>query len=347
MNGYNNILCARMKHSKPTIVAYCIVAFLMWIIGGWNTDNGDFSNYEGMYDNDILAMTLSTTPDYGFFLVLDLFKSMGLSLVQARIVIYFIFITTLSIAILKYCRRPVLALFLYFLVFYFRDVITLRNTVAMIFLLIGILFLISDTCKYRKIKYAICILVASTIHISFLFYFILLFIDLRINVKLYALAAIVLSFLGKPILGVLSSHLISEENGQAQAKVDGLIASGSYFSLIICGITIFLSVYICKLAYKYLRGKKDVLPSNAIYKINLIMICLIIMTSVSMTFIRVFYNVLLFDMIVMINVISYKKRLDFIPMCWFLWVYIWAFWMSNVSNNFVRILSNNLLLSSL
>ena len=150
----------------------------MWIIGGWNTDNGDFGNYEEMYNNDFLAMTLSSTPDYGFFLVLELFKTFGFTLIQARIFIYLVFILTLSYVIFKFCRRPVLALFLYFVVFYFRDVITLRNTVAMIFLLIGIVYLISENTKYKKIKYSVCILIASTIHISFLFYFILLFCDL-------------------------------------------------------------------------------------------------------------------------------------------------------------------------
>ena len=125
------------------------------------------------------------------------------------------------------------------------------------------------------------------------------------------------------------------------------MASGSYVSLIICSITVFLSVYMCKQAYKYLREKNNNISSETIYKINIIMISLIIMTSISMTFIRVFYNVLLFDMIVMINVFSYKKRLDFIPMCWLLWLYVWAFWMSNVSMNFSRILSNNLFLSAL
>ena len=344
MKDFKNKPGVKIKHTNMTYVIYAILAIVMWIIGGWNTDNGDFSNYEQMYENDFLAMTLSTTPDYGFFLILELFKSFGFTLIQARIVIFFIFVLTLSYTIFKLCRKPVLALFLYFIVFYFRDVITLRNTVAMVFLLIGIVNLMQENIKYRKLKYTALVLLASSIHITFLFYLILLLKDVKINVKLYAIGAIILSFLGKPILEMLSSYLVADENGQTQAKIEGLLSSGSYVSLVICSITILLSVYMCMQSYKYLQEREGSMISFDVYKINVLMISLIILTSVSMSFIRLFYNVLLFDIIIMSNVISFKKKMDPVMLFWFIWIYLWAFWMSNVSVNFTKILSNNSLL---
>lgn len=321
-----------------------LLGSIMWLIGGWNTDNGDFSNYEEMYSNDFLAMTLSSTPDYGFFLILEFFNNIGFTLIQARIIIYLVFILTLGITALKLCKRPLLVFFLYFVISFFRDVITLRNTVAMIFLIIGILFLLSDNIKYRKLKYSICVLLASSIHITFLFYFVLLIYDFKINIKIYTLGAVVLSLLGKPILEMLSSYFISEDNGQTHDKVENLLSSGSYASLIICCITILFTIYMCKQSYLYLIKKDAHILNYTIYRINVSMLCLIVLTSVSMLFIRLFYNILLFDLIIMANAISYRKKLDVITVCWLLWIYLWMFWMTNVPNNVLRILTNNILI---
>lgn len=334
----------KLKHSKQTYLMIALLGAIMWILGGWNTDNGDFSNYEEMYTNDFLMMTLSSTPDYGFFLILELFKNIGFTLIQFRIVIYLVFILLLIYTTLKFCRRPLLVFFIYFLISFFRDVITLRNTVAMIFLIIGIMFLMSEKMKYKKFKFSVCILLSSSIHISFLFYFVLLFYDFKINIRLYALGAVILSFMGKPILEMLSSYVISDDNGQAQSKVENLLSSGSYASLIICSITILLTVYMCKQSYSYLVKREDNLLNYTIYRINVALLCLIVLTSISMLFIRLFYNVLLFDLIIMANVVSYKKKLDVVAAFWLLWIYVWMFWMSNVPNNVFRILSNNLLL---
>ena len=327
-----------MRHNKITFIIFILISLIMWVIGGWNTDNGDFSNYEEMYTYDILAMTVSNTPDYGFYLIFEVFKIFGFSLIQARIVIYLVFLITLGIVILRLCRRPVLVLLLYFLVFYFRDVILLRNTTAMIFLLIGMKFYLSEKIKYKKIILSIFILIASTVHISFVFYFIILFADKKIRFSWIACGSIILAFIGKPIFGLLFKNLVSEENGQLQQKADTLMESGSYVSLVICSITVILSVLMCREAYR--KMKSDNL-SKSVFNINVIMTVILILTSISMSFIRMFYNLLIFDMVLMFNMASKQKSFSILQIIWILWIYLWSFWMSNVVSNFGRILANN------
>lgn len=335
-----------MNHKRSTYIFYGIIFIIMWIIGGWNTDNGDFSNYEEMYTYDILAMTTSNTPDYGFFLILEGFKLLDLSLIQARIVIYFIFLTTLSFLIFKLSKRPILVVLLYFLTLYFRDVILLRNTVAMIFLYIGIYFYISQEYKHRKIIFFFMVLIATTIHISFLFYLVVLLADKNIKFGWIAWGSILLAFIGKPILSLFSSYIVSEENGQLQQKVGSMLESGSYFSLIICTIVVLLSVYMCKEAYRIVKIK-SIVSCKAILDINVIMSCILVLTSVTMSFIRMFYNILFFDYILVSNALFYRKKISFVQILWFVWIYLWAFWMSNVSSNFSRILANNLVFNSI
>lgn len=317
----------------------------MWILGGWNTDNGDFSNYEAMFTYDIVNMTTSNTPDYGFFLILELFKLLGLSFIQARIVIFLIYVITLSYASLKLSRKPFVVLLLYFITFFFRDVITLRNTIALIFLIHAIVIILDEKAKYKKIKFCILNFIAVTIHISFIIYFLLLLVDKKLNLKIIAISSIMLTFVSKPILTLFSGYIISDENGQMQNKVEGMLGSSSYFSPIICSITVILSVLLCLEANKLIkkRGYVDK-KAHLITNMNAVLMVILIMTSLSMTFIRVYYNILLFDMILISNVMIFNKKYTPLQLVWVCWIFLWSFIMSNVSLNFTRILTHNLLI---
>lgn len=321
------------------------LGLVMWILGGWNTDNGDFSNYEAMFTYDIVNMTTSNTPDYGFFLILELFKLLGLSFIQARIVIFLIYVITLSYASLKLSRKPFVVLLLYFITFFFRDVITLRNTIALIFLIHAIVIILDDNTNYKKTKFCILNFIAVTIHISFIIYFLILLVDKKVNLKIIAISSIMLAFVSNPILSIFSGYIISDENGQMQNKVDGMLGSSSYVSLIICSITVIFSVLLC-LEAKGLMKKREYVDYKVrlITNMNVVLMVILIMTSLSMTFIRVYYNILLFDMILISNVIIFNKKYTPLQLVWFLWIFLWSFIMSNVSLNFTRILTHNLLI---
>lgn len=162
------------KHSK--IVALFSFIFV-WILFWGNTDNPDLRNYITSYDqviNNTITFNLSLR-EPGYFIIMKIFANLGISyhgfIACIGLICYLLIFSTVK----KYTNNYNYICFLYMIHLFVFDIIQMRNFISVSIIVYAIRYLVEYTNK-GKIKYIICILIASTIHNTALFFLILIII---------------------------------------------------------------------------------------------------------------------------------------------------------------------------
>ncbi|MDE6019491.1 MAG: EpsG family protein, partial [Ruminococcus sp.] len=263
-----------------------------------------------------------------------------------------IYIGFIGLFIYKTSKKPIIALSIYILLFYFRDCITLRNSLADIFLLLALYAYTNKELKYQKLYFIIGIVLAGSFHISFLAFLVLLCSDIRINYKLVLILSLLMAYAAHGILGSIVSMDLFSDNVRFQNKYGDYLSSSSWFSPIVAAITLWLNYILVKksLTVKVFNEESsNDFRIKRLLNISTILFGVIIFTSITMVTMRYFYNYFMFAYIFIYNrlycenIKLTKKLKNARTMYWcvVIWVFLWLVCFSNISVNIPVILRNN------
>lgn len=328
-------------HSGAILLIYLLIWLFMWILSGWNTQNADLENYELFYNRDFFNLNILDLADPGFNLINSIFNFFGVSFEKYHIIIYGIIITYICYQVWKRSYRPLLILFIYFFTTYFADVIQLRNFLGLLFLMMGLFALIDKEGKHQKLKFLILNLLATSIHIAFVFYFVFLLVDVKVNPFFLIVGSILLSIFGHSILGYFSTFTYIADNGFLSDRADSYMEDSSLWSVIICTCQYLIHYHMCKRCVK--QSNYNAINVDYFMRITVLMSILIVVTSINMTFFRLFRNILLFSSIYLINGYMCKKNNHdaILLTIYFMIMSFFHFWWGDVLPNVNVILSNN------
>lgn len=178
-----------LKAHKSKFVTILFLIYF-WIIMGLNTNTPDYSSYERYY-----LYTYQFYVEWGFALLCNICRKLGLTYMQFRMVFAAIY-SILTIATAKRLTSHVnyvLAMFL--LLPFVLNVSGIRYALASMIVCYGIPYLIPDH-KHGTLKYILCIILASSIHLSSVFFLVYLFVRKKYMLLQYCLIIFVVFFGG-------------------------------------------------------------------------------------------------------------------------------------------------------
>ena len=327
----------RYCHSNSTHVIYLLICFILIIFAGWNTLNYDLDQYNLYYD-DLSSFEILHIADPLFALINNFFKEQGFLFSTFHAIVYVVAMCFMFDLIFQISKKPILIILLYIVTAYVGDVVQMRNFLALPFTLYGLYYLIFDR-RNGKIIFAILNLFASAIHIAFCFYFILLFIDVKVKPWLLITSVIALSAIGHTILSNLSSLSYISENAFLSDRADTYQSNSSVWSVVICSFQYILHYYV---SYRCV-GMKKIKCRQRFMQFTLWISPLIIMTSVNMTFFRLFRNILMFSSVFILNgyYMKHNKNELFLIIIYFMLMSFFHLFWGDTYYNISLILEHN------
>lgn len=228
------------KDSK--FIAILIFMFA-WILVGWNYDSPDMENYVWKYEASdswfgALVGTNSVEPGYSFLCYLG--NELGLSFMTFKQILAAISYFLISCFVFRVGKSYALIAACYLASFFLIDVIQIRNFFAMSVLLFGFRYLLgSKIDKIDTVKYVLCVLVASSIHISMVFCLLFLIGRKPINVWLILVLVSAVFLLKASIFGFFTTSLDTEK----VARYEGLssLTGGLFNAFIFCANAFFIA----------------------------------------------------------------------------------------------------------
>lgn len=299
------LLAFIFKRSKLLTV---LLFVLMWILFGWNYWNGDYDMYEKRYKESIFAL-LENTYETGYVLLNILFNSFQFSFQQFFITMSGISLLLVLRFVLKYSLYPALFAAIFLWIFLPLDYVLLRNFMAFSIVLQGICSLI-DNVKYKYLKFTLFVLLASTIHSSSMFYFLILLVvgkdkKLVFQQILFAAVGITLFY---ATFGKLILHNFLDDFGDGRGDF--------YQTNLITFFSLFLAQLLCTNFIVYAFSKietqqKTFVNSNfylLFFNINLIFFFLIVLYYDFSIFVRIFRHISLINCILVTNILYHLNK---------------------------------------
>lgn len=222
---------------KNSNIVYCALMLLLILLMAGNIYNGDMHLYIFNYEN-ILEPSYKGGFEFGYQLLAKISANLGLNYNQFLLVISILGLGLISSTIKLFTNRISYVLGLYFIYPFIWDVVQIRNFLAMSIIIYGIRYLISENKNYYK--YILCVLLASTVHVSSLFYLFLILVKIKdINkLSIGIIFTVIISLLFMPqilsILGTIVPAVKMEAYIQTQtSSLTKLLGIGYYIYLII------------------------------------------------------------------------------------------------------------------
>ncbi len=144
------------------------IAIIIIVLMAFNSDNPDYANYLSRYNRqDFGGM------EGGFGVINRLFYKLGFSFIQFRAFVYIIGSAAIFYSINKITLNLRFVVVAYLLVIMSMDAIQLRNYIASVIIIFAMPYLLRRNIK-SDIIFAIFCLASMTIHVSSIYYFLLL-----------------------------------------------------------------------------------------------------------------------------------------------------------------------------
>lgn len=321
-------------------------AFMVVVICCNTYNNVDWDAYKFMY-SIIQSLNNITLTDVGYgFLNYIGNEYLRLDFFQFRAMFTFVGMLLLGKVILKYSSYPALVLALYFVAPFFpNDIIQIRNFMAQVIL--G--FFLAEWIESNKrniFGYIVGVLLATTMHSSFVYFIIFLVLYfVKEDKKLYLGIGGVTFFIGF-LPGILKQ--IPFISSQKIAFYLGEVSQGIDARGLLIILVIFSQTYILYYIYKYSQktdNSRLIYWSEIVYKMNIL--CLpacAIMLVWSFSFYRIPRNMLLLNYIVYAMYLREKERKGFINMLTVISIFQGLLWSAvNSFSQWSVIWSNNAL----
>lgn len=282
-----------------------VILIFMWVLWGWNYDNGDYVAYKTLYENALFDVGYY---EVGYKLLMQVAQINGLDFQQFQILISLIVILLWGRFAFLLSYTPALFLVCVSLFFFPLDYVLLRNTLAFSIVLQGF-YCVFAKRKLALVKYFVFVLCASTIHSTSLFYLLFLIIFKKGFFKSHGilLAVIVFSIL---LILPLSSHILSFLSVFAEDR--GEIYGSSYPIFVMYSFFQVINVFFIYLFYSCSVGNKIYVHEfRTLYMMNLLLLFLIVLYFVLPISIRIFRNVAFVNMLYLLN-LNQRIHLKFV-----------------------------------
>lgn len=282
---------------KSKLLNYLYFLFVCLLVCG-NYNNGDYLAYERMY-NAVFFEDISSFYEVGYKLLMIAGKLHGLTYQEFYSLIIMVPLFIVDRFIIKYSKLPFLCFVIFTIVYLPLDYVLLRNFISFSIILIG-LEQILEKRKHAFYKYFCCVIIASTIHVSSLFYLILFWGRNKSRLKIKnILFYILLMFL----FFILVTRSLSQEEVVDRTEE----YSASILGFLILSFIQIVNLLIVNLFYRYKKtisgfyDEKDYLIIN----INILLLFLVILYWSVGIFSRIFRHVSIINMIFFMNILSY------------------------------------------
>ncbi len=165
------------KNSKSVFI---MIFLLLWVLIGLSVANPDHGNYKLVYDNINDKAFLNTyhaglANESGFRLLCKIFYNLGFSYQMFLVLFSFTGLFLIAKAVWKYSYNPNVVMIFYLIFPFSIDYVQIRTFMASAIVVYALQFLVVDEKKSVS-KYVISVLLACTIHVSAVFYLILVLI---------------------------------------------------------------------------------------------------------------------------------------------------------------------------
>lgn len=165
-----------IKFKKSQIFIF-VIFLISWFIFGWNTWNADYNTYLKIYNN-LNNIVVFKSVEIGFAYFMSFCRFFGFSYNTFLKIYSFIGLFIIYNSTKYFIKNYSMVIILYLIYPFFIDVIQIRNFMSFAIILFGIRFLLNDSLK-SKTKYIMTILVASSFHLTSLYYLILLLTSIK------------------------------------------------------------------------------------------------------------------------------------------------------------------------
>lgn len=153
-------------------VAFALLCF-SWILFAFNRGNADYMTYKEIYEAAIIRFSVERGAEFGWWIICTLAKDIfHLSYEGFLLVISTFSLWLLYLTINRYTKNVALVLSLYVISPLLFNIVQIRNFLSFVIVLWGLRFL-EKRCLGNTIKYCACVIFASTIHVSSLFFLLL------------------------------------------------------------------------------------------------------------------------------------------------------------------------------
>jgi len=169
---YNGVFAYTKKHSK--IIVYATMIFIILIMG-WNAGTLDNINYLSTYNNIRYEIFATSSSDFGFIWLIKLGNKLGLDWFSFKFMMSILCVPLIYSTVRLFTKNANFVYFFYLMHSFFMDAEQFRNYIALAIFIYAFRFLLKDNMK-SKILYVLFVLVATSIHSSFIVYLPLLLI---------------------------------------------------------------------------------------------------------------------------------------------------------------------------
>ncbi|WP_147404955.1 EpsG family protein [Oceanobacillus halophilus] len=314
-------------------MAITTLVFIFILMGGSGVNylgQNDYVNYKIDYET-ASNQGLMDSKEIGYMLLLKFGNILNLDFFTFRLIILGICLIVIYFGVIKrYSYNSNYILLAYMLYPMIIDSEQFRNFIALTILLYGIRFLGSYKIK-NKIKFLLTIIIASSIHVSFALYIVLLLVDLKnkkILVKGIALSALIFAlivFLNNNQIPFISSiqNLIGVD--KFTSYTDKKTEYGFLIPFTLHTFNFLLALWAKNIIYnkvnsnittyeqlnalqKERTGQSDISFINMIFYVNIIGFLFFPLFMTSLHFYRIVRNLMLLNFISYSIVSSYLKK---------------------------------------
>lgn len=188
--------------------------FLLLTLFCFNTDNADYLSYKGSMESSVFFS--ETTRISGYWALLKFFAQNEIDFQFLYVLIGGVYLITLSLFLKKFSLNPNIVVGYYMVGIFLLDVVQLKNTLAMTFILWGfyILFSSNQSLKKKLIFFGILVLCSSKFHLSGMYFLLFLFLPLSFKtlIKISTLITVVIFVGGYFIVDRLVEVGSSQDN---------------------------------------------------------------------------------------------------------------------------------------
>lgn len=269
---FNTLFGFTKKHSR--IIAFMTILFIV-IMFGFNTNSLDNINYIRHYNNISSGVYSSNPLEFGFIILMWLGNVLGLNWIGFKTIISLFCFILIYKFIKKYTNNLNLVIFFYLLHNFFMDAEQIRNFIALSIFIYSLKFLLVNNFKNNLI-YSLLILIAATVHNSFIFYLPLIFINIKKTKYLHIILVFSFILTSLTILNGNEIPLLEEilmnlpfDNYKIKAYLQKKTRYGFVIPFFLHIINFYLVFYVRKIIFK-INSNKSKLNKTEINYINLV-----------------------------------------------------------------------------
>lgn len=307
---------------KKSKIISTLLFFLMWGLFGWNYWNADYMMYKNMYGIPISELNFFGY-EGGYSFLIFCCRSIGFNFHQFYILISAIVLLLIFRFFDAFSYLPAFLTVCFFWFFFPLQFVLFRNFIAFSIMLQGLIPVLKNE-KYSNEKYIFFVLLASTIHISSLFYlvFLLGFRKSKIKIKTISLLVvgllIVLLLSHNYVFSVLS--LIHEKKVLFYRTSLSLFLAYSFIQI----LNLFVINYFLKLDNR-LGEKENTRANRIVLNINILMLFLIPVYYEMAVFVRILLNFSIVNIVFIINKSFIVDNRIFPKILFLAYLFFWFF----------------------